>query len=287
MAVTFFPFNSIVVDGVPDRPANAENLAAYLAGFFSSGVVMQEDTALKVEAYSGMKVQIHAGMGNINGKTILADAAEIVTLAAANASLARIDRVVFRLDETNRIMEFDVLKGTPASSPVAPALTRNSSIYEMCLAEIRVPAGATSIAASYITDTRSNLTICGASQIPEHSHKDILWSNASPSSSFAGQTVTVSGLEDYDEFAIEFKGYCQADYRQISHFKKGHAGTLIGLTYSDTYVRYYLHNRGFTFTAPNKLTFDSNYAIDLVDGKASASNTSIIPVAIYGIKGVQ
>ena len=170
MAVTYFPFNSIVTNGVPDRPANAESLAAYLAGFFSTGVVMQEDTALKVVASSGMNVQILAGMGNIKGKTIINDAAESITLAAANASLARIDRVVFRLDETNRLMEFDVLTGTPASSPTAPALTRNATVYELCLAEIRVPAGATSIVASYITDTRSNTTLCGTSQTPIPAH---------------------------------------------------------------------------------------------------------------------
>lgn len=168
MAVTFFPFNSIVVDGVPDRPANAENLAAYLAGFFSNGVLMQEDTALKVEAYSGMEVQIHAGMGNINGKTILNDAAEIIILDTANASLARIDRVVFRLDEVNRLMEFAVLTGTPAASPVAPALAQGADVYEMCLAEIRVPAGASEILASYITDTRADAELCGVAAIPAH-----------------------------------------------------------------------------------------------------------------------
>ena len=168
MAVTFFPFNSIVVDGVPDRPANAENLAAYLAGFFSNGVVMQNDTALQVEASSGMNVQIHAGMGNINGKTIINDAAEIVTLAVANVSLARIDRVVFRLDEANRLMEFDVLTGTPATSPTAPALTQSADVYELCLAEIRVPAGTTSIEASHITDTRLNAALCGEASIAPH-----------------------------------------------------------------------------------------------------------------------
>lgn len=168
MAVTFFPFNSIVVDGVPDRPANAENLAAYLAGFFSNGVIMQEDTALKVEAYSGMSVQIRAGMGNINGKTILADAAEIITLNTASASLNRIDRVVFRLDEVNRLMEFDVLTGTPAADPVAPELTQGADVYEMCLAEIIVPAGASEILINYITDTRADAELCGVSSIPAH-----------------------------------------------------------------------------------------------------------------------
>ena len=168
MAVTFFPFNSIVVDGVPDRPANAANLAAYLAGFFSNGVLLQTETALQVTPAGGMDVQIAVGVGNINGKAILNDAAEIMELEAANATLDRIDRIVFRLDEPNRSMMFDVLKGTPASSPTAPAITQSADIYEMCLAEIRIPAGATSITASYITDTRKNPELCGAANIPKH-----------------------------------------------------------------------------------------------------------------------
>lgn len=168
MAVTYFPFNSIVVDGVPDRSANAETLAAYLAGFFGNGVLMQEDTSLQVAPSGGMNVQIRAGVGNINGKTIINDAAEIVTLAASNASLARIDRVVFRLDERNRLMEFDVLTGTPASSPKPPTLTQTAAIYELCLAEIRIPAGATIIAANYITDTRLNPSLCGVSSVAPH-----------------------------------------------------------------------------------------------------------------------
>lgn len=168
MAVTYFPFNSIMVGGVPDRAANAESLAAYLAGFFSNGVLMQDDTALQVSASSGMSVQIAAGVGNINGKTIHNDAAEIITLEAASATLDRIDRIIFRLNETDRLMEFAVLKGTPASSPAAPALTQDANIYELCLAEVRIPAGATSITSSYITDTRKNETLCGVSEIAPH-----------------------------------------------------------------------------------------------------------------------
>ena len=168
MAVSFFPFNSIVVNGVADRTANAENLAAYLAGFFSDGVIMQANTALQVAVDSGMDLQILAGTGNIKGKTILNTTAASITIEAASATMKRIDRVIFRLDENNRLMEFDVLKGTAASSPTAPALTRSGGIYEMCLAEVLVPAGATSILASYITDTRSDSSKCGIASIPPH-----------------------------------------------------------------------------------------------------------------------
>ena len=200
MAVSFFPFNSIVVNGVADRAANAENLAAYLAGFFSDGVIMDEDTALQVKVDSGMRLQILAGTGVINGKTILNTTAASITIEAASATLKRIDRVIFRLDENNRLMEFDVLKGTAASTPTAPALTRSGGIYEVCLAEVLVPAGATSILASYITDTRADKKLCGsaAASAIESAIKQLktvaikkVWENASIGSDVAAQTITL------------------------------------------------------------------------------------------------
>ena len=313
MAVTFFPFNSIVIDGVPDRPAKAENLAAYLAGFFSNGVLLQEDTALKVEAYSGMEVQIHAGMGNINGKTILNDAAEIVTLAAANASLDRIDRVVFRLDEVNRLMEFDVLIGTPASDPVAPELTQGADVYEMCLAEIRVPAGASEILASYITDTRADANLCGLASIPphmqdlEHGGTGIsaetkealllalggnsiveLWSNASTSSDFAAQNISVPTMDEYNFFLVEYRILSSATSRKWEIIRKGNVFTAsevlnIESTSTNVWVR-----RLTTVDSTNKkFTFAAATSKSGLTGSTTTANKYLIPCKIYGIKGVQ
>ena len=297
MAVTFFPFNSIVVDGVPDRPANAENLAAYLAGFFSNGVLMQEDTALKVEAYSGMNVQINAGMGNIKGKTILNDAPEIVTLAAANASLARIDRVVFRLDEVNRLMEFAVLTDTPASSPVAPALAQGADVYEMCLAEIRVPAGATSIVASYITDTRANTDLCGTVQLPNHTHDIIdvgavsikkLWTNASPASGFAGQDITVDWINDYDLFIVKLRISTGYTYETSVIAGPGRSETAentlnIG---GDTATPTFLLRR-ILFSINGYIRFTDCYNKKATETELDTSTAHLVPIEIYGIKGVQ
>lgn len=390
MAVTFFPFNSIVVDGVPDRPANAENLAAYLAGFFSNGVLMQEDTALKVEAYSGMEVQIHAGMGNINGKTILSDAAEIVTLATANASLDRIDRVVFRLDKVKRLMEFDVLTGTPASNPAAPALTQTADIYELCLAEIRVPAGASEILASYITDTRVDIELCGAANIPKHIHNTaedrqninfigrnpiasieedttatwaafgtgvafidangvitnkpnatggfifnqvtgdlvfqtwyamngassvlsrsgnvngwysnsanwvrslnerngaqfaLLWQNASPTSSFAGQSVNVDAT-DYDLFIVICKATAGANTYHKSQIAPKGKQMLIQWTANDNNTTALMYCRRLITVSDSSIT-----STDCTSKQGTTisdpNNSYLIPFAVYGIKGVQ
>lgn len=160
MSKLFFPFNSIVTAGVADRAANAETLAAYLKGLFKNGV-LYSSTSLKATAGSGMVVNVQPGTAYINGKIFANDEAERITLETASATLSRIDRIVLRLDEINRLIEVAAVKGTAASNPAAPALTRTDDIYELCLAEVRVPAGATSIQASYITDTRSTGSICG------------------------------------------------------------------------------------------------------------------------------
>ena len=316
MAVTSFPFNSIVVDGVPDRPANAESLAAYLAGFFGNGIAMQADTALQVEPAGEMDVCIRAGMGNINGKVIIANAAEIITLDTASASLNRIDRVVFRLDEVNRRMEFGVLTGTPAADPVAPELTRGADIYEMCLAEIRVPAGASEILANYITDTRADADLCGIM----HSHgaggildtvvpiekgghgkttaeegllalggmsKMLLWENASPDSTFPEQEISVD-LSDYDEIEVEFRHNSTSTQYFKERIKKGKMCRLVSFantTNEGAYMRFLA--RDVTVNETSVAFTGATYKQVNNTAAAAASNISNIPIAIYGIKGVQ
>ena len=57
--------------------------------------------------------------------------------------------------------EIIVLKGTPASNPVAPALTNNNMVRQISLAAIRIPAGSTAINAAMITDERLDASVCG------------------------------------------------------------------------------------------------------------------------------
>ena len=310
MAVTYFPFNSIVTDGVPDRPANAESLAAYMAGFFSNGVLMQNDTALQVEAYSGMSIQIHAGAGHINGKAIINDAAEIITLATANANLGRIDRVVFRLDEVNRLMEFDVLTGTPASSPTAPALTQGADVYEMCLAEIRVPAGATSIAEGYITDTRADGKLCGIVSIPPHMQdlahggtgisvetveelllamggmsKTMIWENSKVSSSFPAQELSIY-LNEYDEVEVELQNSTSVAHTTKVTIRKGTSKryTELGNVTDNKYIQSF--SRAITVNSDSISFTDAHLKKVATANEVEVNNIYLIPIRIYGVKGV-
>lgn len=55
----------------------------------------------------------------------------------------------------------EVLKGTAASTPVAPALTNNSLLRQISLAQIAIPAAASKITSANITDERLDSTVCG------------------------------------------------------------------------------------------------------------------------------
>lgn len=158
MAQKYGFFNS--VDG--DRKYDADDIGNYFLKLISDGVFATPATAMQVTAAGGMVVSIAAGWGFIKCKYINNTAAAQFTLAAADVVLNRIDRVVIRLDKDNRTMSLAIKQGTAASTPTAPALTRQSSgIWELSLAQIYVGAGVTSISQANITDERANTSLCG------------------------------------------------------------------------------------------------------------------------------
>lgn len=156
MAVTYGYFNSI--DG--DRVYNADQMSEYFDGLVSNGVYEDVGGALQVLEGTGMSVNVQSGRAIINCKWFSSDAVEAVSITAANAVLNRYTAVVVRLDLTNRLMELDTVDGTPTSDPVMPAITNSTTIKELCLAMIYVPAGASAISQANITDMRPSSS-CG------------------------------------------------------------------------------------------------------------------------------
>lgn len=102
-----------------------------------------------------------AGSAWINGYRYENTDALNMLLVTANGSNPRIDRIVLRLSQINRSIRLAVVTGTSAVTPVAPALTRTSDIYELGIADVLIPTAATTIAANNITDTRLNNSLCG------------------------------------------------------------------------------------------------------------------------------
>lgn len=143
-----------------DRRYYADDWARYFAQFISNGVYAFTATNMQVQANGGRTVKIAVGSCFINGRAGYAEGDDVLTLDFGGGG-SRIDRIVARLDVPNREIQPYVIKGEVAETPTAPDIIRDGTYYDICLAEITVPANATEITQADITDVRGNNEVCG------------------------------------------------------------------------------------------------------------------------------
>ena len=134
-----------------DRIYDADSFERLLKKFFTSGVFAGD---MAVTAGAGMTVSVAPGYANTDGKVIFFDDPTVLDIAVAHSTLRRIDNIVVERNDTDRDITLKVVTGTPAASPVGPEPVRENGIYQLILARVTVPAGATSITNAMITDTR-------------------------------------------------------------------------------------------------------------------------------------
>jgi len=153
------------------HPAENDRLTTQ-ALWATTGIIKSTSLAVTQNSPVGMSVIIASGWAAIVGTTQANmgtyvgynDAATVVAITTANPTNPRIDLICATVNDayytgsTNNIV-FQVIAGTPAGSPVAPALPANS----ISLATVDVAAGALSIVTGNITDTRVLVT----TNIPE------------------------------------------------------------------------------------------------------------------------
>ena len=141
----------------------AEDAALWFAtrtsGVYASG-------QLGVTAGDGMSVSVGAGMAWLKyaeyaGVAYANTEQKVLSVSAADANYPRIDRVVIRYSKTENMVYMAVKTGTPATTPVAPSVTRDDGTYEISLARIAVLSNATAIGAESITDERLDGNVCG------------------------------------------------------------------------------------------------------------------------------
>ena len=116
---------------------------------------------------SGMQVKVYAGQALVRGIYYSSTATETLAVAAAHATLGRIDSVVLELDPSANSILLKVLTGTPASTPVAVTLTQtDAGVWQQLLSTVSVAAAATTVSAGNVTDSRSFLPAPGV--VPAH-----------------------------------------------------------------------------------------------------------------------
>ena len=171
-----FPLDSHVTfddDGNPsfDRGLTSAPLRSLIRGLVTDGVLADASRifddvtsdSMLVSPGGGMDININKGFGICHSCLKLNERVITLTATRADSSYDRIDTVVLRLNNNEEVREceFYIVAGTPSSTPQAPALTRNASIWEIGIANILIPSNSTEITTARITDTRLDSTRCG------------------------------------------------------------------------------------------------------------------------------
>lgn len=162
-----YPFTSQVTydeQDMPiyDRAVDSAFLRQFQAQYYENGIFYKPTSAFQVRAGSGMEVLVNPGACQIQGAFGIETAQRALALKAASTN-DRIDTVVLRLDLSLSVRSIDlyILTGTEAASPKAPDLTRNSTVWELGIANILIPKNTTSVSQQRITDTRLDNSRCG------------------------------------------------------------------------------------------------------------------------------
>lgn len=151
-------------DGTEMTPVTQVTWADHWRGVIPDGVVGQYLDEMKPYGNStGMFVYIAPGACMADNHRGLVSSAKQLAIEAAHPTRPRIDIVVARVaygNENESYMELDVITGTPDANPVAPGVTQaTGSTYEIKLAEVNVEAGAITIRAEDVTDSRKLFTM--------------------------------------------------------------------------------------------------------------------------------
>lgn len=147
-------------------PAESDRLTQQ-ALYATTGIIGSASMAVTANSPAGMSVRVASGWAAVIGTTqanmgvytFYNDATVTLTITTADPTNPRIDRIVATVRDAYYTGAFNdviyqVLPGTPAGSPTAPAVPANS----ISLATVAVGAGVTQINTGNITDTRVAVT---------------------------------------------------------------------------------------------------------------------------------
>lgn len=152
-------------EGMPefDRAESSDFLAMFISQIISDGVLAAPPTCFQVLAGGGMKLKLQPGFGIVRGHFAYSDEEIEVVLDPAPKNYKRIDRIILRLNNPERMCEIVKMTGTPDSAPQPPELIRPATgdYYELCLATVSVNSNQTEISQANITDTRADSSVCG------------------------------------------------------------------------------------------------------------------------------
>lgn len=137
-----------------DRKYNASQMSKLFEGIITDGIFESVGSALIVTSNSNMTVSVGTGRAWFDLTWTNNDSVLVLTAQASEAALNRIDTVVIEIntDLAVRANSIKIIKGTPATTPVAPTLSNTATLKQYALANLYVAANVTQITTGNITN---------------------------------------------------------------------------------------------------------------------------------------
>lgn len=128
-------------------------------------------------------------------------------------------------------------------------------------------------------NTKTGAVVLDADDVGAMSKWTLVWTNASPTSAFAAQTVQVD-LSGYDFVMVVYQHWTSSDVNNSAFCRIGVYGRLESHDYSLAYRDYHPETTGVYFNTGILVTSYGNSSVQ-------RNTSAVIPLQIYGIKGVQ
>lgn len=151
MPITSGFYNS--VNG--DRVYDADQFGSLFDGIIAEGIFPNVGDKFFVRPVgNSMGVYVGAGKAWLNKHWVENAGDETLTIQAANASLDRVDAVVLTVDSSKAVRgaKLEVIKGTPAATPVPPLISNAGEKKAFLLATIRIIKNSVAVSAENITN---------------------------------------------------------------------------------------------------------------------------------------
>ena len=156
MTLTYGFYNS----SAGDRKYDAVQMSSIFDGIIHDGIYSSIGDSFAVAHQSGRNITVGTGRAWFDHTWSFNDAAIPLSIAAAEAVLNRYDAVVLEIGVNLRANSVKVIRGTPASSPVRPAMVKDANTKQYPLAYIYVKANTANLSPADITN------MVGSSETP-------------------------------------------------------------------------------------------------------------------------
>lgn len=140
-----------------DQEYGQEEFNRYFDNIYESGVSIENDLMTLGVTKTSTGINVDKGFSIIKGFYLYNDSIKAINVTR-DANYDRLDRVVIRLNLSNRKVSIELKQGTAGSLPTVPTLQRDNLIYELSLAQVKVPKSGDFT----VTDERFRPELCGA-----------------------------------------------------------------------------------------------------------------------------